>query len=192
MLFEKRIFIILPLFLTGCYGTFRTARSVPEGKWNIQIAWTVLETEYKVWDYYESPFICIRKGYTKRSDVGLKLYIPGFQIVMFNTFLKEGKFTPSIGLEAGIGYPILYDVHLILSKEIFIFTPYFSYKIVGFPSPLIYGANAGICVNFFKRFNLYFEYYYGQIFIPSPPAFDAPPPKNYKGSGIGVSLGFLF
>ena len=192
MLFRVKFFIAWVIILSGCYGTFRTAQSVPKNKWNIQIAWTILETEYKVWKYSDSPYICIRRGHSERSDVGLKLYISGFEVLMYYTVLKERGILSSIGMEAGIGYPVLYDLHIILSKKFCFFNSYFAYKVVGFPAPFVYGLNVGISFNFYKRINLYLEYFYGQIFIPSPPAFDAPPPRKYKGNGLGLSLSFTF
>jgi len=152
------------LLLCSCYGTFRTARAVEEGRWSFDLNWMVAEDEKKTYDYFDSPCIVIRRGIEKGGDVGVKLFIPGFEFLFFKQFLFEENhgYLPSAGFQFGLGLPYI-EASLIFSRKFSFITPYIALR-AAYTGVGVWGINGGVEIITSKENNsILLEFFYGRL-----------------------------
>jgi len=191
-------YVLISLLLYSCYGTFRTARAVEKGRWNLSFCLVKYDGQNNRFENYDSPFLALRKGIGMGRDIGVKLFYTGFEFLFYKQ-LNFDKYPPyfSSGIQLGIGYPIL-EVDYIISKEFSFLTPYVILKVAGIPKLWgIWGGAGGIEIDLshyhpgtHKTIPLYFlcEIFFGKL--QTPPCFDCSPLSYGKAIGFGLKIEF--
>ncbi len=158
------------LLLCSCYGTFRTARAIEKGKWSLDLNWMMAENENKTYDYFDSPCVVIRRGLGGERDIGVKLFVPGFEFLFFKQFIFEEnhEYLPSMGFQLGLGIPSI-EGALIFSKDFSFLTPYITLR-AAYTGIGVWGINGGIKLTYSEgeplkesKASILFEVFYGRI-----------------------------